>query len=210
MKKPYAYLRKSRVFRDQRAVSPEMQLDEVRTLAGRYGHKDLVVLSDMNISGRKGRSKRPGFDALLRAIEAGEVEAVYSYSLSRLSRSLADEPDGSSRDRGARGRVLLEEEVEVRVLPRPAILHHADDGLEEDDTRARRGGLVAAPGGGPPRGEGPHFGVHLASLPPHPRVPAGPQGPGRVHPPRGGPAQAGGHRPRPARGDPRGERGRPA
>jgi DNA invertase Pin-like site-specific DNA recombinase len=91
MKQPYAYLRKSRVFRDKRAVSPEMQLDEVKALAERHGETaELVVLSDMNVSGRKGRSKRPGFNQLLEAIESGEVTAVYSYSLSRLSRSIPD------------------------------------------------------------------------------------------------------------------------
>ena len=90
MAQPYAYVRKSRVFRDQRTISPEMQMDEVSSLALRYGHTDLVRLSDLNISGRKGRAKRPGFNSLLEALEAGEVSAIYSYSLSRLSRSVRD------------------------------------------------------------------------------------------------------------------------
>lgn len=87
---PYAYLRKSRVFRDRRAVSPEMQLDEVRRLAAAHGDSDLVVLEDMGISGRKGRAGRPGFAALLDAIGQRHATAVYSYSLSRLSRSMRD------------------------------------------------------------------------------------------------------------------------
>lgn len=90
MKRAYAYRRKSRVFRDKNAVSPEMQLDEIRALAARHGDTELVVLEDMNVSGKKGRAKRPGFDALLTAVEAGEVSAIYSYSLSRLSRSVRD------------------------------------------------------------------------------------------------------------------------
>ena len=90
MKQPYAYLRKSRVFRDKRAVSVEMQTDEVYKLAARNGDSELVFLEDMNISGRKGRAKRPGFNALLEAIEGGHVSAIYSYSLSRLSRSIRD------------------------------------------------------------------------------------------------------------------------
>lgn len=90
MKRPYGYLRKSRVFRDQEVVSPEMQLAAATEYAAQFGHSDLVVLTDLNKSGRKGRAGRPGFDALLSAIEAGEVSAVYSYSLSRLSRSVRD------------------------------------------------------------------------------------------------------------------------
>jgi DNA invertase Pin-like site-specific DNA recombinase len=86
----YAYLRKSRLLRDQDIVSPEMQLAAVEEYAAQFGHSGLVVLTDMNKSGRKGRRERPGFNALLTAIEAGGVSAVYSYSLSRLSRSVRD------------------------------------------------------------------------------------------------------------------------
>jgi DNA invertase Pin-like site-specific DNA recombinase len=78
------------VFRDQAVVSPEMQLAAATEYAAAFGDRDLVVLTDLNKSGRKGRRDRPGFDALLSAIEAGEVSAVYSYSLSRLSRSVRD------------------------------------------------------------------------------------------------------------------------
>jgi DNA invertase Pin-like site-specific DNA recombinase len=67
-----------------------MQLAAAQEYARGFGDTDLVVLTDLNKSGRKGRSQRPGFDALLSAIEAGEVSAVYSYSLSRLSRSVRD------------------------------------------------------------------------------------------------------------------------
>jgi DNA invertase Pin-like site-specific DNA recombinase len=90
MKRAYAYLRKSRVFADQDSVSPEMQLAAVEAYAAQFGDANLVVLTDMNISGRKGRNARPGFAALLTAIEDDEVSAIYSYSLSRLSRSVRD------------------------------------------------------------------------------------------------------------------------
>jgi DNA invertase Pin-like site-specific DNA recombinase len=90
MKQPYVYLRKSRVFRDQEVVSPEMQLAAAQEYARQFGDANLVVLTDLNKSGRKGRRDRPGFDALLSAIESGACSAVYSYSLSRLSRSVRD------------------------------------------------------------------------------------------------------------------------
>ena len=90
MKQPYVYLRKSRVMRGAEIISPEMQLAACREYAGQWGDTGLVVLTDMNKSGRKGRRDRPGFHALLTAIESGVVSAVYSYSLSRLSRSVRD------------------------------------------------------------------------------------------------------------------------
>lgn len=90
MKRPFAYLRKSRVFRDQDVISPEMQLAAAREYAAGFGDANLVVLTDLNVSGKKGRNARPGFNALLTAIEAGDVSAIYSYSLSRLSRSVRD------------------------------------------------------------------------------------------------------------------------
>lgn len=89
-RRPYAYLRVSRVVRDQEIISPEMQLAAAEGYAAHFGDRDLIVLTDLNISGRKGRKDRPAFDRLLSAIEADEVSAVYSYSLSRLSRSVRD------------------------------------------------------------------------------------------------------------------------
>jgi len=53
--------------------------------------KSLVLLSDWDKSeGRLGRSKRPGYDALWKAIESGACTAVYSYSMSRLAGASAN------------------------------------------------------------------------------------------------------------------------
>ncbi len=61
-------------------------------LAARYGDDTgaLVLLSDWDKSGRLGADKRPGYRALLDAIEAGRCSALYSYSLSRLARSVPE------------------------------------------------------------------------------------------------------------------------
>lgn len=67
-----------------------MQLAAAREYAGSFGDTDLVVFTDLNISGKRDRRRRPGFNALLTALEADEVSAIYSYSLSRLSRSVRD------------------------------------------------------------------------------------------------------------------------
>jgi DNA invertase Pin-like site-specific DNA recombinase len=87
----YAYLRKSSVHDPRREVSHEVQEAAVREMAARNGDgASMVILSDWDKSGRLGADKRPGYRALLDAIESGAATAVYSYSLSRLARSVAE------------------------------------------------------------------------------------------------------------------------
>jgi DNA invertase Pin-like site-specific DNA recombinase len=88
----YAYLRKSYVKDPTREVSHEVQEAAVRDLAKRHADNgtSLTILSDWDLSGRLGRDKRPGYNALLEAIESGQCSALYSYSLSRLGRSVAE------------------------------------------------------------------------------------------------------------------------
>lgn len=88
---PVAYLRKSRVtLASPGELSHEAQLVAVRELAARHGDPEPLILSDWSRSGRKSGRSRPQYSEMLRMIEAGEVSAVYSYSLSRLSRSVRD------------------------------------------------------------------------------------------------------------------------
>ena len=72
---PVAYLRKSRVIDERVGVSWEVQEGKVRELAAQYGDNGsrLLILSDWNISGRKGRNARPGYRRLLEMIEGGEA-----------------------------------------------------------------------------------------------------------------------------------------
>jgi DNA invertase Pin-like site-specific DNA recombinase len=88
----YAYLRKSSVRDPSREVSHEVQERAVRELAKRHNDNgsSLVVLSDWDKSGRLGADKRPGYRTLLQAIESGQCTALYSYSLSRLGRSVPE------------------------------------------------------------------------------------------------------------------------
>jgi DNA invertase Pin-like site-specific DNA recombinase len=88
----YAYLRKSVMHDlDNPGASPAFQEEAVRRLAATHGDADgLVILSDWDKSGRLGADKRPGYRALLEAIEGGQATAVYSYSLSRLARSVPE------------------------------------------------------------------------------------------------------------------------
>jgi DNA invertase Pin-like site-specific DNA recombinase len=89
----YGYIRKSVVHDSARMLSPEMQEAAIRRLAETNGDADVVILSDLDVSGRKGRSRRPGWDELLRAVEDGDATAVYAYSLSRFARSVAQLAD---------------------------------------------------------------------------------------------------------------------
>ena len=64
-----------------------MALTEV---AQRSGWTVVQTFSDEGISGAKGRDKRPGYDALLKAVARREVDIVASWSVDRLGRSLGD------------------------------------------------------------------------------------------------------------------------
>lgn len=88
---PVAYLRRSSADSDNPGdVSREAQEQAVRELAHRDGHNgNLRVFVDWDRSADEAKEgKRAGFAAMLAAIEAGEVSAVYSYALDRLYRSL--------------------------------------------------------------------------------------------------------------------------
>lgn len=87
-----AYLRRSRVdTRRPGHVSHEQQMAAVRALAQQHGDDpdELVVLQDWGKSGRRERQHlRGAFAELMRMVEADEVTVIYSYSLSRLGRSI--------------------------------------------------------------------------------------------------------------------------
>jgi len=83
------YLRRSVSKDPTREVSREVQTDAIRALAKRHGHElpDASLYVDWGLSGRTGT--RPEYQRMIAAIEAGEVDALYAYSLSRLGRSVA-------------------------------------------------------------------------------------------------------------------------
>lgn len=90
MGKAIGYLRKSRVSSD-RHVSWEVQERQVRAEAAHHGDADLELLSDWGKSGRSERMhRRTEYLRLRSMIESGEVSRLYSYSLSRLARSVGE------------------------------------------------------------------------------------------------------------------------
>jgi DNA invertase Pin-like site-specific DNA recombinase len=66
----------------------ENQRRELEAVARRSGWMITHVFEDNGISGAKGRDKRPGLDALMRAATAREFEMVMAWSVDRLGRSL--------------------------------------------------------------------------------------------------------------------------
>jgi len=85
MKRVAIYLRVSTSKQDT-----DNQRRELEAVAGRLGWQVVKVFEDAGISGAKGRDKRPGLDAMLKAVNAREFDMVASWSVDRLGRSLTD------------------------------------------------------------------------------------------------------------------------
>lgn len=66
------------------------QLEELRRWADRSEHHVVKVFEDKGVSGTKGREKRPGLDAMLKAAVRREFDIVAVWSSDRLGRSMKD------------------------------------------------------------------------------------------------------------------------
>jgi DNA invertase Pin-like site-specific DNA recombinase len=66
------------------------QRRELEAVAKRSGWEIVQVYEDAGISGAKGRDKRPGLDAMMKAVNAKEFQMVAAWSVDRLGRSLTD------------------------------------------------------------------------------------------------------------------------
>lgn len=85
MKRAAIYLR---VSTDHQTVANQrLVLEEV---ARRSGWDVVHVFEDQGISGAKGRDKRPGYDALLKAIARKDIQIVAAWGVDRLGRSLTE------------------------------------------------------------------------------------------------------------------------
>src|SRR5882762_2946203 len=85
MKRVAIYLRVSTSKQDT-----DNQRRELKAVAARSGWHVERVYEDAGISGAKGRDKRPGLDAMLKAVNAKEFDMVAAWSVDRLGRSLTD------------------------------------------------------------------------------------------------------------------------
>jgi Resolvase, N terminal domain len=85
MKRVGVYLRVSTSKQDT-----DNQRRELEAVAMRSGWQVVRVFEDAGISGSKGRDKRPGLDAMLKAVNAKEFDMACAWSVDRLGRSLTD------------------------------------------------------------------------------------------------------------------------
>ena len=85
MKRAAFYLRVS-----QDSQTTENQLRILQEVAERSGWTVVEVFEDQGISGAKGRDKRPGYDALMKAVHRREISMVAAFAVDRLGRSLPD------------------------------------------------------------------------------------------------------------------------
>jgi len=72
----------------QDSQTTENQRRELLAVAERNGWEIVAEFSDHGISGAKGRDKRPGYDALMKAVARREIDMVASWAVDRLGRSL--------------------------------------------------------------------------------------------------------------------------
>jgi DNA invertase Pin-like site-specific DNA recombinase len=77
------------------------QLRELRAWAKNAGHEVVKVFEDKGISGTKGRDKRPGFDAMLKAATRREFDTLAVWSSDRIGRSMPDLLETLQTIRGA-------------------------------------------------------------------------------------------------------------
>ncbi len=75
--------------REGREVGVKRQEEDCRALAERRGWEVAEVIVDNDLSASSGK-RRPGWERLLKALEAGEYGALVAYSSSRMYRRIAD------------------------------------------------------------------------------------------------------------------------
>lgn len=110
----------------------------MRDLASRDEDELTEVRSDWGRSGGTVR-RRPGYRTVLDEIDAGRVDVLYSYSLSRLCRSFLDFADLLKRcnERGVRLRFAQEGDYDLRTATGRGFVH-IGRGIRADGARTRR------------------------------------------------------------------------
>lgn len=78
----------TRVSTNDGKQTTENQLRDLHLMAERMGWEIVAHFTDEGISGARGRDKRPGLDAMLKAITRREFDMVAAWSVCRLGRSL--------------------------------------------------------------------------------------------------------------------------
>ena len=117
MTRPVAYIRRSSADAGSPGdISREVQEHAVRELAARDGHDgDLRLYVDWARSADDEKeAKRTEYAAMIRAVEAGEVSAIFSYAMDRLHRSVTQTAKLVRACEEHRVRIVTTREGEVR------------------------------------------------------------------------------------------------
>jgi site-specific DNA recombinase len=88
-------------------TSPERQKAECQAYAERKGWDVVGAFEDLDISGTKSLTARPGMVQALEAIEAGEAEVLVAYKIDRVARSIVTFHEIVGRVQGAGGSLVL-------------------------------------------------------------------------------------------------------
>ena len=78
----------TRVSTNDGKQTTENQLRDLHMMAERMGWEIVAHYTDDGLTGARGRDKRPGLDAMLKAITRREFDMVAAWSVCRLGRSL--------------------------------------------------------------------------------------------------------------------------
>jgi DNA invertase Pin-like site-specific DNA recombinase len=103
--KAVGYVRVSRVGGrgGDRFLSPELQREQIATVAAREGLEVVEVIEELDASG--GDATRPGWNRAIEMVERGEVAGIAAWNYSRMSRSTVDFLTAWDRVQAAGGRL---------------------------------------------------------------------------------------------------------
>lgn len=76
--------------RDGDTAGVDRQVEDCQELAKRDGLEVVAVYVDNNVSAYRPGGKRPRYDEMLQAVQAGQVDAIVTYATDRLYRRLSD------------------------------------------------------------------------------------------------------------------------
>jgi DNA invertase Pin-like site-specific DNA recombinase len=93
------------------------QRRELETVAEHKGWEVTIIYEDAGISGAKGRDKRPGLDAMLKAAVRRKFDVVMAWSVDRLGRSLANLVNGLQELNGAGVDLYLHQQAVDTTTP---------------------------------------------------------------------------------------------
>jgi DNA invertase Pin-like site-specific DNA recombinase len=93
------------------------QRRELEAAAAQRGWTVVQTFADEGISGSKGRDKRPGLDALLKAATRGKLDVVMAWSVDRMGRSLVDLLGTLQELHGAKVDLFLHQQAIDTTIP---------------------------------------------------------------------------------------------